>query len=114
MEDNQGEIYIAKNPVEHSRTKHIDVRYHYIQEAINEKIIELKYYPTCPMIADILTKPLPKGRFEILHGKMGLEKVTCLHLINLVGVLKCALTLLHHILYLLHHIILVKYICISS
>ena len=46
MEDNQGAICIAKNPVEHSRTKHIDVRYHYIREALNEKIIELKYYPT--------------------------------------------------------------------
>ena len=75
MEDNQGAICIAKNPVEHSRTKHIDVRYHYIREALNEKLIELNYCPTENMIADILTKPLPKGRFEILRGKMGLEEV---------------------------------------
>ena len=76
MEDNQGTICIAKNPIEHSRTKHIDVRYHYIREALHEKIIELNYCPTEEMIADILTKPLPKGRFEILRDKMGLEKVT--------------------------------------
>ena len=70
MEDNQGAIYIAENPVEHSRTKHIDVCYHYIREALNKKIIEINYdCPTEDMIADILTKPLPKGRFEILKGR---------------------------------------------
>lgn len=61
MEDNQGAICIAKNPVSHSRTKHIDVRYHYIREALIDKTIELKYCPTNEMIADLFTKPLHKG-----------------------------------------------------
>ena len=74
MEDNQGAICIAKNPAEHLRTKHIDIRYHYIREALSENIIKLDYCPTQHMLADILTKPLPKERFEMLHNKMGLEK----------------------------------------
>ena len=42
MEDNQGAICIAKNPVAHSRTKHIDIRYHYIREAIHDDFVELR------------------------------------------------------------------------
>ena len=76
MEDNQGAICITKNPAEHSRTKHIDIHYHYIREALSENIIELNYCRTQHMIADILTKTLPKGRFEILRNEMGLEKAS--------------------------------------
>ena len=73
MEDNQGAICIAKNPVSHARTKHIDVRYHYIREALSEETIELKYCPKNEMIADIFTKPLHKGRFEVLRTSMNLK-----------------------------------------
>ena len=56
MEDNQGAIAISKNPVGHARTKHIDIRYHYIREAMQNGIINLHYCPTEEMIADLLTK----------------------------------------------------------
>ena len=46
MEDNQGAIAIAKNPVAHAHTKHIDIRFHYVREAIEEGIIEIEYCPT--------------------------------------------------------------------
>ena len=75
MEDNQGAICIAKNLVSHARTKHIDVRYHYVREAVNDGVINLQYCPTHEMIADILTKPLPKKRFETLHSNIGLMKM---------------------------------------
>ena len=65
MEDNQGTIAMAKNPVSHARTKHIDIRYHYVREAV-QKVISLNYCPTENMTADILTKPLAPGRFESL------------------------------------------------
>ncbi len=65
MEDNQGAIAIAKNPVAHARTKHIDIRFHY---AIEEGIIEIEYCPTEDMIADLLTKPLCKDRFIKMMG----------------------------------------------
>ena len=72
MEDNQGVIAIAKNPVAHARTKHIDIRFHYVREAIEEGIIEIEYCPTDVVIADLLTKPLSKKRLERLRQMMGL------------------------------------------
>ena len=53
MEDNQGDICIAKNPVAHSRTKHTDIRYHYIREAICDDFVQLQYCPTEAMTADL-------------------------------------------------------------
>jgi transposase InsO family protein len=61
--DNQSAIQISKNPVFHQRTKHIDIRYHFIREKIQEMKIKLYYLPTELMIADLLTKPLPYPRF---------------------------------------------------
>jgi len=55
MEDNQGAIPIARNPVAHAHTKHIDICYHYIHEAMQNGIVNLCYCPTEVMIADILT-----------------------------------------------------------
>ena len=75
MEDNQGAIAIAKNPMAHARTKHIDIRYHYVREAVQKGVVELRYCPTAQMIADLLTKPLPRGRFEILRLAMGMEEL---------------------------------------
>ena len=58
FEDNQGAIKMAQNPVMHSRTKHIDIRYHFIRETIANGTVTLKYCPTKDMIADCLTKSL--------------------------------------------------------
>ena len=74
-EDNQGTIALTKNPVSHSRTKHIDMRHHYICEAVGENIIAVEYCPIKEMLADILTKPLPCITFENLREKMGLNIV---------------------------------------
>ena len=76
MEDNQGAISIAKNPVAHSRTKHISIRYHYIREAVQEGIVNLCYCPTEQMIADLLTKPLPRERSKMLRDAMGMVELT--------------------------------------
>ena len=73
-EDNQGAIAVARNPVSHARTKHIDIKYHYVREALNNGFIELVYCPTEQMTADILTKPLPRGRYEVLRSDMGLKE----------------------------------------
>ena len=51
MEDNQGAIALVKNPIAHARTKHIDIEYHYIREAIQEGLITLCYCPTNEIIA---------------------------------------------------------------
>ena len=44
--DNQSAIDISKNPVQHSRTKHIDIRHHFIRDLVEEKIISLHHIPT--------------------------------------------------------------------
>jgi len=77
MEDNQGAIAIANNPVAHSRTKHIDIRYHFIREAVLNKTVELRYCPTDSMIADILTKALSRERFMTLRCAIGMEYMNC-------------------------------------
>lgn len=71
-EDNQGTIALAKNPVSHSRTKHIDIRHHFIREATESEIIIVEYCPTKEMLADMLTKPLHRAAFDYLRLKMGL------------------------------------------
>ena len=76
FEDNQGTIALAKNPKHHSRTKHIDIKYHYTRDAITEKKIRLEYCPTNEMVADILTKAVPKHQFEKLRSQLGVTKLT--------------------------------------
>ncbi|XP_059599385.1 retrovirus-related Pol polyprotein from transposon RE1 [Vitis vinifera] len=56
--DNTSAINISKNPVLHSRTKHIDIRHHFIRDLVEDKVVSLEYVPTEGQIADILTKPL--------------------------------------------------------
>ena len=76
LEDNNGAIAIAKNPVSHTRTKHNDIRYHYVCEAVQDGIIDLTYCPTEEMATDLLTKPLPHERFESLWMNMELVSTT--------------------------------------
>ena len=64
--DDQGAIAIAKDPVHHGRTKHIDIRYHYIREKYREKMFDMVYCPTKDQLADIFTKALPQSTLEHL------------------------------------------------
>ena len=69
--DNQGAIALAKNPVHHQRTKHIDIRYHFIRLDVEENTVDLPYIPMSENIADIFTKPVsgPKlASFAKIHG----------------------------------------------
>lgn len=69
--DNTSAINISKNPVMHSRTKHISIRYHYLKEKVMEGEVKLDYVPTTEQVADIFTKPLPRESFEYLRIKLG-------------------------------------------
>ena len=66
---------MAKNPVGHARTKHIDIRYHFVCEGVQDGAIILKYVATGEMIADIMTKALPKHPFEKLVIQLGMKTV---------------------------------------
>ena len=71
-EDNQAAICLSKNPQGHGKSKHIDIKYHYIRDQVHNRTIELKYCPTENMVADMLTKGLAKERFEKLRASAGL------------------------------------------
>ena len=71
--DNQGSLALAKNPVNHQRNKHIDVKYHFIRDQVSKGAVELKYCPTNSMLADVLTKAVDKQQFNLLVTKMGLK-----------------------------------------
>ena len=64
--DNSSTIDISKNPVQHSKTKHIEIRYHFIKNLIERKIVCLEYIPNERQNADIFTKPLNRSKFETL------------------------------------------------
>jgi hypothetical protein len=70
--DNQSAIAVAKNDQYHARTKHIDIRYHFIREVITNGTIELRYCPTQQMAADIFTKALQVKTFERLRELLGI------------------------------------------
>lgn len=69
--DSQSAVAIAQNPVHHQRTKHIDVRHHFVREAVEHGHIELEYLETNYMVADALTKSLLKGKFSWCTLNMG-------------------------------------------
>jgi hypothetical protein len=66
--DNQACLTIARGPEHHGRTKAIDVRYHYIRDLIARGIVTAEYTSTEEMLADGLTKALPRGKLEA-HGR---------------------------------------------
>ena len=73
--DNQSAIKLVKNPEFHRRTKHIDVRYHYIREKFNEGLFSLEYISSKEQIADIMTKPTPRTRFNELREMLGVINI---------------------------------------
>lgn len=73
--DNQSAISIAKNPVHHDRTKHVEIDRHFIKENIENGTISLQYTPTSQQTADILTKAVPRKTFENLTSKLGLLNI---------------------------------------
>jgi len=70
--DNWGAIALTRGAGDSNRTKHIDLRYHFIQSHVEEKCIKVQYLPTEEMTADILTKNLSQTKHEYFVGKLGL------------------------------------------
>ena len=71
--DNLSSIQLAKNPVFHARTKHIEVHYHFVRERVLSGEVQLQYVPTDQQAADIFTKPLGLDKLQQFSGALGLR-----------------------------------------
>jgi len=67
---NKSVISLAKNPISHGRSKHIETRFHFIREHVTNGMIELHYCPTELQLADDFTKALKFDIFEFLRKKL--------------------------------------------
>ena len=74
--DNRSAVDLAKNPVFHGRSKHIDVRYHFIRECVEQGLIVIKHISTGEQRADILTKALSAVKFEKMRKLLGVVETT--------------------------------------
>lgn len=70
--DNSSAIKLSKNPVLHGRSKHIDVRFHFLRDLTRDGIVELKHCSTQEQVSDIMTKPLKLEVFLKLREKLGM------------------------------------------
>ena len=73
--DNQGAIALAKDNKFHARTKHIDLQYHFIHEAVEDGKIQVKYILTDDNVLDIFAKPLPRPKFTKFMESLGLRRL---------------------------------------
>ncbi|GKB79036.1 hypothetical protein Tco_0945931 [Tanacetum coccineum] len=74
--DNKSAIALCRNNVQHSRSKHIDIRYHFIKEKVENGVVELYFIRTEYQLADIFTKALCRDRNAFLIDKLGMRSFT--------------------------------------
>nr|GEU30986.1 retrovirus-related Pol polyprotein from transposon TNT 1-94 [Tanacetum cinerariifolium] len=72
MCDNKGAIDLSKNPIQHSRTKHIEIRHHFLRDNVQKGYISIEKVPSVDNINDILTKPLKRESFNYLRLSLGM------------------------------------------
>ena len=70
--NNQSCVKLSENPVFHDRSKHIEIKYHYIRDMVQRKEVHVQYLPTHEQIVDIFTKPLAKTEFKYFCERLGL------------------------------------------
>ena len=71
--DNTSVINLTKNPIQHSRTKHIEIRHHFIRDHVQKGDIVLEYVDTKSQMADIFTKPLAEEQFSAIRREIGMQ-----------------------------------------
>jgi hypothetical protein len=68
--DNQGAIALVKNPIIKNRSKHIDIKYHFIREKFNTGFVDVVYIPSEDNVADVMTKPFTKNKIDRFRGML--------------------------------------------
>ena len=66
---------LSENPVFHDKSKHIEIKYHYIRDMVQRGVVKLQYVATDEQVADVLTKPLARVKFEYFRGKLGVLQI---------------------------------------
>ncbi|GKC95801.1 hypothetical protein Tco_1380279 [Tanacetum coccineum] len=74
--DNKSAIALCYNNVQRSRSKHIDIRHHFIREQVENGVVELYFVTTDYQLADIFTKALPRELFEFLLSRLGMKSIS--------------------------------------
>nr|GFB56205.1 hypothetical protein [Tanacetum cinerariifolium] len=74
--DNHSAIALCCNNVQHSSSKHIDIRHHFIREQVERGVVELYFVTTNYQLADIFTKALPRQRFEFILLRLGMKSMS--------------------------------------
>ena len=69
--DNHSCVKLSENPVFHDKSKHIEIKYHYIRDMVQRGAVKLHYVVIDEKIADVLTKPLARVKFEYFREKLG-------------------------------------------
>jgi len=72
--DNQAALQLVKNPILHQRAKHIDVQYHFSRQRVQLQHVRFNWCPTKDMVADIMTKPLPRDKLQRFRLDMGVQQ----------------------------------------
>ena len=70
--DNTSAICLTKNHIQHSRTKHIDIRHHFIRDHVTNHDITIEFIDTKHQLADIFTKPLSEEQFDFIKRELGM------------------------------------------
>ena len=73
LNDNNAAIQLSRNPVHHDRSKHIDMRHHFLREKVLDNTIELSHVASEDNLADLLTKPLASEQFTSLRNRLGVR-----------------------------------------
>ena len=73
--DNQSCVKLSENPVFHDKSKHIEIKYHYIRGMVQRGAVKLQYVATDEQIADVLTKSLARVKFEYFREKLGVLQI---------------------------------------
>lgn len=68
--ENLGTTYLCANPVFHTRTKHVEINYHFVRDKVAKGEIQVNFISTKDQLADLFTKPLPSKRFTFLRDKL--------------------------------------------
>ena len=66
---------LSENPVFHDKSKHIEIKYHYIRDMVQKKAVNLQYVAIEEQIADVLKKPLARLKFEYFREKLGVLQI---------------------------------------